>query len=132
MAISATGMRAKRMTMDTIANNIANQDVIGDTKQEFVVPYRRREVILAPDEGMDGRSMNGVRVLEIANDPTPFELEHRPGHPLADEKGMILRSNVNPMLEMADMVSATRAYEANIQAFDTARSMFETSLQILG
>lgn len=120
MRVSATGLTAERFRMDVIAANIANANTIGINGQE---PYRRRNVVLET-EG------DAVSVREIAMDPSALPTRYEPGNPNADAHGNVVTSNVQPVIEMVDMMSANRAYEANITAFKTAKSMIEAALDI--
>jgi len=139
MDISTTGLIVQRYRMNVTAENMAN---IESTRTAQGVPYRRKQVVLsavddqqafsnlflgAQDSVMNSR---GVRVTDIVEDPTPFKMIHRPGHPDADQDGFVAMPNVNAILEMADMLSATRAYEANITAFSSAKSMVAKALEL--
>ena len=130
LEISGSALMAQRRRMDVIANNMANMDVVGKTDGSLL-PYRRKLVVFEPQPPGPGKPFQGVRVKEVADDPQDFRVEHKPEHPYADAKGYILASNVNPMIEMVDMIAATRAYEANVTAMDATKSMFATSLRIL-
>ena len=119
---SASGMAAERLRLDTIASNLAN---INTTRTAEGGPYRRLMTVM--EAAPDGR---GVRVARIVQDESPPLLVHNPGHPDADADGNVAMPNVNPLLEMVDMISATRAYEANVAAFNAAKSMAAKALEI--
>ena len=127
--ISASGLTANRMWMDVIAGNIANAET---TRTAAGGPYRRRVVQFGTvlDRGRDP-DLEGVRVLEIVEDQSPLRLEHNPGHPDARADGYVEMPNVNPVTEMVDMMVATRAYEANATAIETAKSMIGRTLDML-
>lgn len=120
MRVSAGGLTAERFRMDVISSNIANSSSmkIGDK-----LPYRRRDVALSGDE-------NGVQIMGIVEDQRPFIEKIEPGNPNADAEGKVTYSNVEPINEMVDMIGASRAYEANIAAFNSAKSMIQSALQI--
>jgi flagellar basal-body rod protein FlgC len=120
MRVSASGLAAERFRMDVISTNIANANTVKTAGQD---PYRRRQVHLAGDA-------NGVRVTAVVQDPSDFRREFEPGHPGADREGFVTFSNVNPLAEMVNMMSASRAYEANIAAFNSAKGMIRSALQI--
>lgn len=120
MRISASGLVAERFRMDVISSNIANANTTGTPGQE---PYRRREVVL--QGGSDG-----VRIVAVMPDKAPFRIEHDPSHPNADSEGNVRYSNVEPITEMVNMLGASRAYEANIAAFNSAKGMIRSALTI--
>lgn len=130
--ISASGLAAQRLKMNVIANNFANIDITnarsyvenGVTKYE---PYRRKQVIF--EAGIDGEGL-GVSTPRVVDDMSKFREEYRPGHPHAVD-GVVLMPNVDPMLEMVDMIAASRAYEANVTAIETAKAMGTASMRIL-
>lgn len=127
--ISATGLQAGRTRMDAIAHNIANVENVGENGR----PFRRKEVILVAQEGGPGggRALGGVRVAGIREDPGPPVLVYRPEDPAADAQGYVHLSNVNLPLEMVDLVTASRAYEANAAALKTTREMNRRTLEIM-
>lgn len=131
MRISATGMSAERVRVDTIAENIANART---TRTPEGGPYRRKMVVFEPlfMQQADGSKLaRGVRVTHVLqDDETPFEVIREPGHPDADADGMVEYPNVNTTREMADLITALRAYEANLSAEDALRRMAERALEI--
>ncbi|MCK8816536.1 flagellar basal body rod protein FlgC [Natroniella sulfidigena] len=134
MNISSSGLTAQRVRMDLISNNIAN---VNTTRTEDGGPYRRQVPVFASrlkDEmaKFDGKNQEGegVKIKEIAESDEPARLEYNPEHPDANEDGYVEKPNVNIVSEMTDMISATRAYEANVTALDSAKSMIESALRI--
>ena len=133
--ISASGLYAGRLRMDVIAQNIAN----AESETDGATPYRRREVILVSRPSGPNSSFGpprqaaqgGVAVLGIREDTSPPQLVYRPGDPQADAQGYVRLPNVNLPLEMVDMVTATRIYEANAAALKTARDMVKRTLDIM-
>ncbi|HHF97930.1 flagellar basal body rod protein FlgC [Candidatus Aerophobetes bacterium] len=125
MRISASGMSAERIRMNVIAGNIANANV---TRTAQGGPYRRKEVVFSTvlDQEMDG----GVKVAGIFPDPSPFKMIYEPSHPDADERGYVAMPNVDVVVEMIDMISSARAYEANLTAFKSALNMARKALEI--
>jgi flagellar basal-body rod protein FlgC len=123
---SASGLSAERLRMDLIADNLANANT---TRTPDGQPYRRKVAIfapIAPTPHMPG----GVRVVQIAQDPSPPRMVYDPSHPDADPNGYVTYPNVDIVHEMVDMITASRAYEANIQAFNAAKGMFLRTLDI--
>lgn len=128
--ISASGIYAQRVRLDVIANNIANAE---STRTAGGGPYRRQTVTFkAVYEDAVGNRMRpaGVRVEGVNEDPTDYRTVYDPGHPDADASGYVRMPNVNVVEEMVDMVSATRAYEANIAALNAAKAMISSAIDI--
>lgn len=120
MRLSATGMSAERFRMDVISSNIANANSMKIGEKD---PYRRRIVALEGDD-------SGVRISRVWEDLSQLKQVQEPGSPYADENGYVYYSNVDPLSEMVDMMSASRAYEANIAAFNSAKGMIRAALNI--
>jgi len=131
MRIAATGMSAERMRIDTVARNIANSTV---TRTAEGGPYKRQVVEFEPIllRQSDGREVNaGVRVRGVTNDEiSSFERIHDPGHPDADKNGWVTYPNVNATREMADLITAVRAYEANIDVQENFVRMADRALRL--
>ena len=130
--ISASGINAQRTRMDVIANNIANAD---STRTASGGPYRRQQVSFkeayANANAIGNKSVPaGVNVQSITEDPTDYRLVYDPGHPDADSTGYVKMPNVNVVEEMVDMVSATRAYEANVTVLNATKSMISSAIEI--
>lgn len=134
-AISASGMTAERLRMDTIANNLANAET---TRTPEGGPYRRQVPVFSSRlaASMTRRSAEGefrgmgVRVVRIESSDAPPRLVYDPHHPDADENGYVAMPDVNVPREMVDLISASRAYEANVTAFNTAKNMAMRALDI--
>jgi flagellar basal-body rod protein FlgC len=120
LRISASGLAAERFRMDVISSNIANANTM---KVDGKDPYRRREVVL--QSGQDG-----PQIVGLVQDSRPFREVVDPDNPNADAKGIVTYSNVEPVMEMVNMISASRAYEANIAAFNSAKTMIRSALNI--
>ncbi|NUP96758.1 MAG: flagellar basal body rod protein FlgC [Planctomycetaceae bacterium] len=132
MRIAATGMSAERVRIDTVARNIANASV---TKTPEGGPYRRQVVEFEPllAQAQNGGSVNvGVRVRAVREDmQTPFNRVNDPTHADAGKDGHVSYPNVNATREMADLITAMRAYEANVSAQDGFVRMAERALRLL-
>lgn len=126
--ISASGMAAERTRIEVVAGNIANAYT---TRTESGLPYRRRDVVfetlLPAGESLPAPA---VTVSQIVEDDAPFQRVYDPGHPDADADGFVLLPNVNIPLEMANLITASRAYEANVRVLRTFRQMVEQAFQI--
>jgi flagellar basal-body rod protein FlgC len=142
--VSASGLTAERVRMDVTAENLANaQTTRGPNGQ----PYQRQEVILEQAGGfgatLAGALGNapaavgstpapaGVQVAGIVPDQTPDQLVYDPGNPDANAQGYVRMPNVNPVTEMVDLISESRSYEADVTAMQTAKSMYNTTLNLL-
>lgn len=135
--ISGSGLTAQKMRMDIISQNIANAEV---TRTEDGTPYRRKMVVLQSINGKDSfrealntatnSSAGGVKVEKILEDPSALLPVYNPTHPDANEEGYVMLPNVNTAQEMIDMLSASRAYEANITAFNATKAMVLKALEI--
>ncbi len=134
--VSASGLSAERLRMEIVAANIANAR---STMTESGEPYRRKQVVFATAlDQAGGRgsrpgavTMGGVRVVEIREDATDFPMVYMPGHPQENDQGMVAMPNVQLPNEMVDLISASRAYEANLKAIQTYRQMAEQTLALL-
>ncbi|OYT74129.1 MAG: flagellar basal body rod protein FlgC [Armatimonadetes bacterium JP3_11] len=126
LRVSSSGLSAERLRMDLIADNLANANT---TRTPNGQPYQRKVAIFQPITPTP-RMPGGVRVAQIAFDTTPPRLVYEPGHPDADANGYVAYPNVDIVHEMVDMITASRAYEANIQAFNAAKNMFLRTLDI--
>lgn len=137
--ISASGLSAQRLRLDTISQNIANANT---TRTEAGTPYRRKIVLFASrdnskpfsqyltDANKQRLGIGGVRAVRVAEDNAPFRRVYEPGHPDADEDGYVLMPNVDITTEMVNMISATRAYEANITSINTSKDIAMKALDI--
>ena len=129
--ISASGMSAERMRMETVANNIANAN---STNSVDGGPYRRQQLVfsaLMDGSSADSTGLRGVQVIGQESDQSPFIEIHSPGHPHADERGMVKMPNVKLPNEMVDMITASRSYEANLKALSSFKEMIEQTLTLL-
>lgn len=135
LRISASGLSAERLRMDTIASNIAN---VNTTRGEDGQPYRRKVAVfqenlnkeLNKETGKYDNKPLGVKAVGIEEDNSPLRRVYDPSNPDADEEGYVSMPNVNILNEMADMIVATRAYEANVNAINSEKSMFLKALEI--
>lgn len=133
-AIGASGLSAQRTRMETVASNLAN---VNTTRTADGGPYRRKMPVfmaqahLARFGDVLGQEMRAVRVDRIVEDPAPPRMRFEPGHPDAGPGGMVAYPNVDPVVELVDMLSATRSYEANVTAVKSVRAMGAAALDIV-
>ena len=127
ISAAASGMRAQQTRMRIAAENIANANSTGVNPNED--PFRRRIPLMESTTLASGA--RGVRVEGAVNDMTDFREEYNPSHPAADDRGYVRLPNVDTLVEMMDMREATRAYEANLNMIEAARTMTTRALDLL-
>ncbi len=140
LKIGASGLLAQRLRLDVIANNIANAQT---TRTKEGGAYKRQDVVFTPQvsdsltpsfiaerTGQQPGADGGVRVAAIVTDQTPGQQVYDPTHPDADANGYVTYPNVNPVVEMTNMLSATRSYEANLAVVDASKTMALKALDI--
>ena len=136
--ISASALTAGRMKMDIISSNIANATTTrGKLVKGEWIPYRRKMVEVEQNGAVPFSQFlknevgaNGVKVTRIAEDQTPFQPVYDPSHPDANKDGYVMMPNVDITKEMVDLMSASRAYEANVTAFNVGKAMSLKALDI--
>jgi flagellar basal-body rod protein FlgC len=128
LKIASSGLSAQSTRMRIVAENLANADSTGSTAGAD--PYSRKTVTF--ENALGRASIDGqVRVRSIGIDEKPFRQEYRPGHPAADAQGFVKLPNVDPLIELADMREANRAYQANLQAIRQSRELITLTLDML-
>ena len=154
--ISSYGLSAQRFRMDVISSNIANANT---TRTSEGGPYQRKDVVfkaidfkktlndkLARDNNMleyenplddpflqenADPAIMSVKVDKVVRDESEFRYKYEPSHPDANEEGYVAYPNINPVIEMSNLVEATRAYQANVSAFQSAKSIAQSAIDIL-
>ncbi|QEM69890.1 flagellar basal body rod protein FlgC [Geobacter sp. FeAm09] len=137
MNISSSALTAERTRMNLISSNLANAS---STRTSEGGPYKRKDAVFSatPVESRFNRALNSaagqqtrqVEVSEIVEDQNPPRMQYDPGHPDANAQGYVAMPNVNVVEEMADMITASRSYEANVTAVQAAKSMALKTLEI--
>jgi flagellar basal-body rod protein FlgC len=127
--VSGSALGAQSQRLNVVASNLANADAVAGPDGKG---YKARQVVFETTPmGSDGSgAANGVRVSNILESDEPLKRVHNPSHPLADETGYVLQSNVNPVEEMVNMISASRSYQNNVEVMNTAKSLLLKTLQI--
>ncbi|MBN2397379.1 MAG: flagellar basal body rod protein FlgC [Deltaproteobacteria bacterium] len=127
--VCASGLAAQRTKMDVIVSNLANIDT---TRTPEGGAYKRKVPVFAsePAGGSFDETLRMVRVERIAEDKGSVKMVFDPAHPDANEKGVVEMPDINPLVEMADMLTANRAYEACVTAFDTTKNMALKALEL--
>jgi flagellar basal-body rod protein FlgC len=138
LEVSGSALGAERWRAEVVAANMANAET---TRTAGGGAYRRQLLVfravsmprfpLLLAHLRKGAPDGGVRVERVVSDPSPMPSRYEPGHPDADAEGYVTYPNVNPVMEMADLLSAVRAYQLNAAAVQAAKSMIQESLQIL-
>jgi flagellar basal-body rod protein FlgC len=142
LRISSTALFAQRLRLDTISNNVANAET---TKTETGKEYQRKDVVLTANNrvpflanlmltnrsiGEKALNLQGVKVAEIKTDTTPGKTVYEPTNANADANGNVTYPNVDLVVEMTNMLSATRSYEANLSMVDAAKTMANRAIEI--
>lgn len=125
--IAGSAMAAQTVRLNTIASNLANAESVAGSEAET---YRARKPVFAAV--MDGTSGAGgrVQVLDVVQSDEPLRKVYEPGHPMADADGMVFYPNVNQVAEMTDMMSASRAFETNVEVLGRIKSMQQSLLKL--
>lgn len=124
--ISASGLSAERLRLDVISSNIAN---VRTTRTESGGAYRRKTAVFS--ENYDKKiGMLGVKAVKIEEDKSPLKREYDPSHPDADREGYVEYPNVDLLVEMSDLISASRAYESNVDTLNAQKNMISKALEI--
>ena len=154
--INGYGLSAQRARVNIISSNIANAET---TRTAEGGPYKRKSLVYKPvdfydvlegmqkkykldgikyedplDEGIDkkpDRMVQGVIVDKVVRDDTKPKLKYEPSHPDANSEGYVAYPNINPVVEMADLIEATRAYQSNIAAFENTKGMYNSTISLL-
>ena len=126
MGIAASGLRAQAGRMRVISENIANAESTAQTAGG--TPYRR-QIPVFEARNVDGAT--GVALAQVKPDQSDFRMDYDPSHPAANADGYVMRPNVDSLIEAMDMREAQRAYEANLNVIETARSMESRTLDII-
>jgi len=133
LKICGSGLAAQRAKLDIITSNLAN---INTTRTPEGGPYRKKTIALAAETVADNfdstikEAVRSVRIDEVKEDTNGIKMVYDPSHPDADAKGYVAMPNINIMSEMADMITASRAYEACVTAFESTKNMTMKTLEM--
>ena len=126
--VAGTGMSAQTVRLNTVASNMANAEVVSGTEQGA---YRARQPeFAAVMQAMSDRSNVPVEVTDVVESQAPVNKQHNPAHPEADSDGYIYTSNVNMVEEMANMISASRSYQSNVEVANTSKQLLIETLRL--
>lgn len=129
--LAGSGLSAQALRLNVTASNMANADSISSSVEET---YRARHPVFAAhssfQDTFDAAAAVGVVVRGIVESGAPLPKEYRPDHPAADSQGYIYRSNVNVVEEMANMISASRTYQGNVEVINATKQMIQRTLSL--
>lgn len=124
--VAGSGMAAQSQRLNAVASNLANAD---STTSADGKPYRAKQVIFSAMP-MGSNDVQGVKVVRVAEDASPMKMVYDPKHPMADAKGYVAMPNVNVVDEMVNMISASRAYQNNVDVLNTSKTLLLKTLTI--
>ncbi|MEZ0231362.1 MAG: flagellar basal body rod protein FlgC [Methylophilaceae bacterium] len=124
--ISGSAMSAQSQRLNTVASNLANVDSATSANGQ---PYKSKQVVFSAVP-ISGQGVSGVKVDKVIEDTSPARVVYDPKHPKADEKGYVTMPNVNATEEMVNMISASRAYQNNVETMNAAKTLLLKTLTI--
>jgi flagellar basal-body rod protein FlgC len=131
--IAGSALSAESVRLNTVSSNLANAETVSSTPEDA---YHAREPVfasmLAQQAGSRQNASVGVRVLGVVESAQPPRMEYRPDSPLADENGNVFLSNVNTMEQLADLISASRSYQTNVEVLNTSKQLYLKTLELGG
>lgn len=125
--IASSAISAQSHRLNVVASNMANADAVAGPDGQA---YRARQVVFETQQAGRSDAAAGVRVAGVVEDATPGKQVYDPKHPMADAQGYVTGSNVDPVAEMVNMISASRAYQNNVEVMNTARQLLLKTLQL--
>ncbi len=126
--IAGSGMSAQMLRLNTTASNLANADSVSSNEKDT---YRSKQAVFATlMNDFENESSAGVKVTDIIESSEPLKQKYLPNHPMANTDGYVFMPNVNPIEEMANMISASRAYQSNVEMMNTSKKMLLSTLRL--
>jgi flagellar basal-body rod protein FlgC len=128
--IAGSGMNAQSLRLNLVASNLSNANSVSSSLEKV---YKSRQPVFAAElkDVMDKQNAaSGVNVLGVVESQAPAVMEYAPNHPMADKAGYIYKPNVNTVEEMADMMSASRSYQNNVEVLNTAKDLMLQTLRM--
>lgn len=128
--VAGSGMAAQSLRLNTVASNLANADSVASTPE---AAYRAREPLFAAVQkqlGSGNAAGEGVQVLGVTESQSAIPSRYEPGNPLADADGNVYASNVNPVDELVNMISASRSYQNNVEVMNTTKQLMVKTLDL--
>ncbi|HID45559.1 MAG TPA: flagellar basal body rod protein FlgC [Chromatiaceae bacterium] len=128
-SISGSAMSAQSVRLNTVASNLANADSVGATPEEAY--HARQPVFAAVLSVLNGEQQSvGVKVAGIVESEAEIPRDYQPNHPMADADGYVYKANVNSVEEMANMISASRSYQNNVEVLNTSKQLLLKTLSL--
>ena len=131
---AGSGMAAESLRLNTVASNLANADSVSSSADSA---YKAKELLFAPTQEGDGligsqdnQATSGVRMVGVSESQQPVETHYEPGNPMADENGYVYGSNVNPIDELVNMISASRSYQNNVEVMNTTKQLMIKTIDL--
>jgi flagellar basal-body rod protein FlgC len=131
---AGSGMSAESLRLNSVASNLANADSVSSSADSA---YKAKELLFAPVQENDGGVgssedgvNNGVRMVGVSESEQPVESHYEPGNPMADENGYVYGSNVNPIDELVNMISASRSYQNNVEVMNTTKQLMIKTIDL--
>ncbi|RDS81874.1 flagellar basal body rod protein FlgC [Dyella psychrodurans] len=132
---AGSGMAAESLRLNTVASNLANADSLSGSPDSA---YKAKELLFAPTQETDGgigasndnAVNNGVRTVGVTESQQPVESHYEPGNPMADQNGFVYGSNVNPIDELVNMISASRSYQNNVEVMNTTKQLMIKTIDL--
>jgi flagellar basal-body rod protein FlgC len=131
---AGSGMAAESLRLNATASNLANADSVSNSADSA---YKAKELLFAPTQESDGafgsqdsQASNGVRMVGVSESQQPVETHYEPGNPMADENGYVYGSNVNPIDELVNMISASRSYQNNVEVMNTTKQLMIKTIDL--
>ena len=132
---AGSGMAAQSLRLNTVASNLANADSVSNSPDSA---YRAKELLFAPMQSVSAGSVaqdasegtNGVRMLGVTESQQPVSSRYEPGNPMADANGTVYGSNVNPIDELVNMISASRSYQNNVEVMNSAKQLAIKTIEL--
>lgn len=132
---AGSGMAAESLRLNTVASNLANADSVSSSADSA---YKAKELLFAPTQQAEAgfgsqeseEGSNGVRMVGVSESQEPVETHYEPGNPMADENGYVYGSNVNPIDELVNMISASRSYQNNVEVMNTTKQLMVKTIEL--
>ncbi|GAB2564077.1 flagellar basal body rod protein FlgC [Dyella jejuensis] len=132
---AGSGMAAESLRLNTVASNLANADSVSNSPDSA---YKAKELLFAPTQESDaafgaqgeGEGNAGVRMVGVTESQQPVETHYEPGNPMADANGYVYGSNVNPIDELVNMISASRSYQNNVEVMNTTKQLMIKTIDL--
>jgi len=132
---AGSGMAAESLRLNAVASNLANADSVSSSADSA---YRAKQLLFAPAQGVDAGSLSqdanegtlGVQMLGMTESQQPVQTRYEPGNPMADADGYVYGSNVNPVDELVNMISASRSYQNNVEVMNSAKQLMLKAINL--